>query len=199
MKRKKGNTENLRISWRDYDRQFKEAQAKKWAKRASQRIRELNKRNIHSYATERAQAYFKRAKLKGFTTSVSKMTESQLNGYLAELESFLDLKTSTVRGAKIATKAIIENLKNKGVNSDKLQGHDVEFEQFLHSEQFRNLKKLIDSEVLFEDIQDAFDENISIDNIMKAYETFLTQDIGFDEVEQIRRTNQNKIMRGYNV
>lgn len=199
MKRKKGNKENLRISWRDYDRQFKEAQAKKWAKRASQRIRELNKRNIHSYATERAQAYFKRSKLKNFTTSVSKMTEAQLNGYLAELESFLDLKSSTVRGAKIATKEIIENLKNNGVNGDRLQGHEVEFEQFLHSEQFRNLKKLIDSDVLFEDIQDAFEENISIDNIMSAYETFLTLNIGFDEVEEIRRKNQNKIMRGNNV
>lgn len=199
MKRKKGNKENLRISWRDYDRQFKEAQAKKWAKRASQRLRELNKRNMYTYATESAQAYFKRSKLKGFTTSVSSMTESQLNGYLAELENFLDLKSSTVRGAKMATKAIIENLKNKGANSDKLQGHEVEFEQFLHSEQFRNLKKLIDSDVLFEDIQDAFDENISIDNIMNSYETFLTQNINFDEVEQIRRANQNKIMRGNNV
>lgn len=199
MKRKNGKKEISRISWRDYDRQFKEAQAKKWAKRASQRIRELNKRNIHSYATERAHAYFTRSKLKNFTTSVSKMTEAQLNGYLAELESFLDLKSSTVRGSKIATKAIIENLKNKGVNSDKLQGREVEFEQFLHSEQFRNLKKLIDSDVLFEDIQDAFDENISIDNIMSAYETFLTQNIGFDEVEEIRRLNQNKIMRGNNV
>lgn len=199
MKRKKGNKENLRISWRDYDRQFKEAQAKKWAKRASQRLRELNKRNMYTYATERAQAYFKRSKLKGFTTSVSGMSESQLNGYLAELETFLELKSSTVRGSKIATKAIIENLKNKGVNSDKLRGHEVEFEQFLHSEQFRNLKKIIDSDVLFEDIQDAFDENISIDNIMSAYETFLTQNIGFDEVESIRRSNQNKIIRGNNV
>nr|DAI65529.1 MAG TPA: hypothetical protein [Caudoviricetes sp.] len=199
MKRKKENKENVRISWRDYDRQFKEAQAKKWAKRASQRLRELNKRNMYSYATESAQAYFKRSKLTGFTTSVRNMTESQLNGYLAELENFLDLKTSTVRGARIATRAIIENLKNKGVNSDRLEGHELEFEQFLHSEQFRNLKKLIDSDILFEDIQDAFDENISIDNIMSAYESFLTQNIGFDEVEQIRRDNQNKIMRGNNV
>ena len=133
MKRKNKKEEPLRITWRDYDRQFKEAQAKKWAKRASQRLRELNKRNIYSYATESAQAYFKRSKLKGFTTSVVKMTDAQLNGYLAELESFLDLKSSTVRGAKKATKAIIENLKNKGVNSDRLQGHEVEFEQFLHS------------------------------------------------------------------
>lgn len=199
MKRKKGNKENLRISWRDYDRQFKEAQAKKWAKRASQRLRELNKRNIYSYATESAQAYFKRAKLKGFTTSVRNMTESQLNGYLAELESFLGLKSSTITGAKKATKAIIENIKNKGIDTDRLEGHEVEFEQFLHSQQFRNIKKLIDSDILFEDIQDAFDEGISLDIIMKSYETFLTENIGFDEVEQIRRVNQNKIMRGNNV
>lgn len=199
MKHKKRNKENLRISWRDYDRQFKEVQAIKWAKRASQRLRELNKRNMYTYATERAQAYFKRSKLKGFTTSVAKMTDAQLNGYLAELENFLDLQSSTVTGAKKATKTIIQNIKNKGVNTDSLEGHEVEFEQFLHSQQFRNLKKLIDSDVLFEDIQDAFEEGISLDVIMKAYEKFLTENIGFDEVEEIRRQNQNKIIRGNNV
>ena len=199
MKRKKAKKENLQMTWRAYDRQFKEAQAKKWAKRAAQRLRELAKRNMYTYATESAQAYFKRSKLKGFTTSGKGMSESQLNAYLAELENFLDLKSSTVIGARKATQAIIEKLKNKGINTDRFNGHEKDFEQFLHSEQFRNLKKLIDSDVLFEDIQDAFDENISLDVIMKSYEKFLTQNIGFDEVEEIRRNEQNKIIRGNDV
>lgn len=195
MKRKNTKKQNLQMTWRDYDRQFKEAQAKKWAKRASQRLRELEKRNMYTYATDSAQAYFKRSKLKGFTTSVRGMSEPQLNAYLAELESFLGLKSSTVTGAKKAVSAIMENLKNKGISTDRLAGHEKEFEQFLHSEQFRSIKKLIDSDILFEDIQDAFEEDISLDVIMKSYEKFLTQNIGFDEVEEIRRSEQNKIIR----
>ena len=199
MKRKKAKKENLQMTWRDYDRQFKEAQAKKWAKRAAQRLRELAKQNMYTYATESAQAYFKRSKLKGFTTSVSKMSEPQLNAYLAELESFLGLKSSTVTGAKKAVKSIMEELKKKNISTDRIEGREKDFEQFLHSEQFRNLKKLIDSSVLFEDIQDAFDEKISLDVIMKSYEKFLTQNIGFDEVEEIRREEQNRIIRGKDV
>lgn len=199
MKRRSRKKQNIELTWRDYDREFKEAQAKKWAKRASQRLRELSKRNIYSYATESAQAYFKRSKLKGFTTSVSKMSDSQLNAYLLELESFLDLKSSTVIGAKKAVKTIMEELKKKNISTDRITGREKDFEQFLHSEQFRNLKKLIDSDVLFEDIQDAFDEKISLDAIMKAYEKFLTENIGFDEVEEIRKQEQKRIIRGSDV
>lgn len=199
MKRGKAKRQALIMNWREYDRQFKEAQAKKWAKRASQRLRELDKRDIYTYAVESAEAYFKRTKLKGFTTSVKGMTEPQLNAYLAELESFLDLKTSTITGARKATLAIMENLKNKDIKTDRITGHEKEFEQFLHSEQYRNLKKFIDSDVLFEDLQDAFDDKMTLDVIMKTYEKFLTENIGFDEVEEIRKKEKNKIIRGADV
>lgn len=199
MKREKSKKQIRIMNWRDYDRQFKEAQAKQWAKRAAQRLRELDKRNMYTYATESAQAYFKRANLKGFTTSVRNMSDSQLNAYLAELEGFLDLETSRIGGARRATKAIIETLKSKGIGTDRIAGHEKEFEQFLHSEQYRNLKKFIDSDLLFEDIQDAFDDKIPLDIIMKSYERFLTDNIGFDEVEEIRQESKNKMIRGEDV
>lgn len=172
------------FNWREYDKSLKIAQAKKWAKIAQRRMNNLKKDNVYTYAVKQSEEYFKRAGLKKFTTKIDNFSESQLNGYLQELENFLGFETSTKRGTKKVFNNLMNNLSNNGVDISKINKED--FFQFLYSNQFQQLRKTIDSNVLIEDYKNAQEMGFTSNEIMKQYEQHLLNGLTLDEIQDLR-------------
>ena len=176
------------FDWRDFDNSGKQSQAKKWAKIAQRRINSLRKENIYTYGLKESEEYFKRKGLKNFTTKIESFSESELNGYLQQLENFLGYETSTKRGTKKVFNRIMNNLADNGIDVSNINKHD--FFQFLYSNQFQQLRKTIDSNVLIEDFKNAQEQGFSFDEIMKQYEQHLLNGLTIDEIQDLRESKE---------
>lgn len=176
------------FDWRDFDNSGKQAQAKKLAKIAQRRINNLRKEKLYTYGLKESEEYFKRKGLKNFTTKIESFSDAELNGYLQQLENFLGYETSTKRGTKKVFNRVMNNLAENGVDVSKIDKHD--FFQFLYSNQFQQLRKTIDSNVLIEDFKNAQEQGFSVDEIMKQYEQHILNGLTIDEIQDLRESKE---------
>lgn len=143
---------------------------------ANQRLRAIEKASSNisgqSYtdygAYEKAEEYLERFGKRRFTakdttTSKNKMSRSELQREVLELQGFLNSKTSTVRGYRAVERQRLRTFQGKGIQFADTK----EFYDFLNSGEFAGLRNALSSDKIVEKY-DEMRESMSHDEIMKA-------------------------------
>ena len=143
---------------------------------ANQRLRAIEKAssNISGQAYteygayEKAEEYLERFGKRRFTAkdttnSKNKMSRSELQREVVELQGFLNSKTSTVRGYRAVERQRVRTFQGKGIQFADTK----EFYDFLNSGEFAGLRKALSSDKIVEKY-DEMRESMSHDEVMKA-------------------------------
>ena len=146
------------------------------ARVANQRLRAIEKAssNISGQAYteygayEKAEEYLERFGKRRFTAkdttnSKNKMSRSELQREVVELQGFLNSKTSTVRGYRAVERQRIRAFQEKGIKFSDTK----EFYDFLNSGEFAGLRKALSSDKIVEKY-DEMREGMTHDEVMKA-------------------------------
>lgn len=185
MARKKGskNKDFKWSDWREMTEKQKNQQSVEMAIKANRDIKALRKKGYDTYALREVEEFFKRNGINNFSKS-KKLSGARLNAQLEMLDKFFEYETSSVRGANSVYKRIINNLKDNGVKTSRIS--KPEFMQFIHSKQFNQLRRTIDSTVLLEDTIDAMQSGYDIKQIMEQYEEHLRNALTLDQIQERR-------------
>lgn len=174
------------------------SQARKTANRRIRRLRE-NSFDVPSetddYLTEVGRRFFP-------SFSDKEDREFKVDYAWNMVQNFLNSDSSTLTGIKKIMNDVRERVEGRlnefRESSDQvsLKGiNDVDFYNFLHSKQFRQLRKIIDSDILLEDFNEASNEGVDFDTILDEYEDFLNEEISFNEMQQRRNYALDRIKR----
>ena len=143
---------------------------------ANQRLRAIEKarsnisgQSFTEYgAYEKAEEYLERFGKRRFTAkdttnSKNKMSRSELQREVVELQGFLNSKTSTVRGYRAVERQRLRTFQGKGIKLSDTK----EFYDFLNSGEFAGLRKALSSDKIVEKY-DEMREVMTHDEVMKA-------------------------------
>ena len=164
---------------------------------ANQRLRAIEKAssNISGQAYteygayEKAEEYLERFGKRRFTakdttTSKNKMSRSELQREVVELQGFLNSKTSTVRGYRAVERQRLRTFQGKGIKFADTK----EFYDFLNSGEFAGLRKALSSDKIVEKY-DEMRESMFHDEIMKALSEYR------ENVNRVSLKNFNNAMK----
>ena len=166
-----------------------EEQKRQWlpelAKTANSRLKTLENRGKSKWAYERVMRDLgtEEGEIPRFQYKSRGLTEKQLDRRLAEVLRFLTSRTSTATGVKLIEEERIEGFREKGLEVS----NETLFKQFLYSEQFKSLAQYGDSDLILEDFDVALQQGYTMDEIMSSYQEFMDNDLGINEVEEIRQ------------
>ena len=159
------------------------------AKTANNRLTALEKSKMTQYAyqsVEKARKGGKKAKR--FSTKLSGKSKKEITKELNALEDFLNRPTSTVTGAKKAhAKALAKLKKDRVVGVTGVRGLDINnsnidsFFNFLSSQEYKGMERLVASEDLqefFIDVQDQISEKA----LTQLFRDFQNAEIGWNEM-----------------
>ena len=151
---------------------------KQLAKTANERLNRIRKKGYEDLIGGKTQHYLKMQKRKTFSTIPEKLTPHELREEFKSVQHFLMAK-STLTDIKKVSKNKAEWLKNE---KDFVipKGKEVDFNLFLHSDNWKKMSEIYGSGNLFEDIKDKT-KNLSFDEINKAFQDFLDRKITKEE------------------
>ena len=152
---------------------------RKYGKMANSRLKTLEDTGHTNFAYSVTANYLKRfdkGKIRfktGDNAIFSKMTESRLTRHVLEMLSFLNSKTSTLKGRETAdTHRIMTLAYQFNIPFERVD----DFRAFLYSHQFDVLKGRDASNQLLEDFADALNQGIDIRQIKKDYQSYLNDE-----------------------
>ena len=167
---------------------------KELAKKSNSRLRNLEKAEYIKGAYNTAKQYnADRPKNRYYTGS--RFGKGEINRQIDSMVDFLNQKTSTVRYNRKIDKqrfntfidkfkkaGLDKKLKQRGISFDKTTSKD--FNDFLKSKQFDALSRFGSSEQIIETFFIARNKNIDLEEIAKAFDKYLNENIGLDEVQE---------------
>lgn len=164
--------------------QQKIEQAQALAKRANQRLKELEKHNLDNdtWAYGKAQKYLKQQDRTRFYGGKKYNSVHDLNRQLQELTYFINARSSTISGINAMNKQRYETFKKNHGNIDI--SHYKDFYDFLGSEQFKGLMKMLPSNEVMDDFAQALEQGTTLDEIEKQYAEYMNNDITFEKVQE---------------
>ena len=152
---------------------------RKYGKMANSRLKTLEDTGHTNFAYSVTANYLKRfdkGKIRfktGDNAIFSKMTEARLTKHVLEMLSFLNSKTSTLKGRETADIHRIMTLAYQfNVPFERVD----DFRAFLYSHQFDVLKGRDASNQVLEDFADALNQGIDIKQIKKDYQSYLNDE-----------------------
>ena len=152
---------------------------RKYGKMANSRLKTLEDTGHTNFAYSVTANYLKRfdkGKIRfktGDNAIFSKMTESRLTRHVLEMLSFLNSKTSTLKGRETAdTHRIMTLAYQFNIPYERVD----DFRAFLYSHQFDVLKGRDASNQVLEDFADALNQGIDIKQIKKDYQSYLNDE-----------------------
>lgn len=197
MKARKYDFESIRKLQGD---QLKQA-VKELSVVANKRLERLEKTGLTQYAYKRL------AKLqdKEKPHFVKKISDENITATLNQLEDFLNRPTSTVTGARKAHSRAVSELKKdritdegifiRGLELDYTNQND--FFDFLKSEEYKNMSKLIASEDLQEFFLDVHGE-IPLETLKTLFNDFQNFKFGWNEIySEIERAQELEYMHDH--
>lgn len=158
------------------------------AKRANQRIREFEKRNMETAAYQRAKGYIQEYKELGNGETFSrrkKLDIDELYQNVKEESKFLRSQTSTVSGEMKRREKIFNTLTKKDKNGrsiipmpedmDKDQ-YKKKFLDFLDTDVWNEIKKSLyaDTNITMDEAGEAIAQGASVDDLVSAYNDYLS-------------------------
>ena len=152
---------------------------RKYGKMANSRLKTLEDTGHTNFAYSVTANYLKRfdkGKIRfktGDNAIFSKMTESRLTRHVLEMLSFLNSKTSTLKGRETADIHRIMTLAYQfNIPFERVD----DFRAFLYSHQFDVLKGRDASNQVLEDFADALNQGMDIKQIKKDYQSYLNDE-----------------------
>ena len=152
---------------------------RKYGKMANSRLKTLEDTGHTNFAYSVTANYLKRfdqGKIRfktGDNAIFSKMTESRLTRHVLEMLSFLNSKTSTLKGRETAdTHRIMTLAYQFNIPYERVD----DFRAFLYSHQFDVLKGRDASNQVLEDFADALNQGMDIRQIKKDYQSYLNDE-----------------------
>jgi hypothetical protein len=158
------------------------------AKRANQRMRDINKAGYKSGASKKAKLFTEKNYGRETFKQSKKLKGFELKENLKALETFYKSKSASAKGIKILRKERIKMFRDKGFDIKNVD----KFFDFLSSQQFKSLSMRVDSNQVVSDFTQANDEGFSPEQITKQYDEFLNSDMTFEQVEE--RRSQGGVM-----
>lgn len=151
---------------------------KSLAKRANERLRQLERKEYERNAYTIAQRYISKTRgenVKRFNEGLMKSANlERLRSDLEELQAFLNAETSTIRGIKALEKRRVEFFRNRrdlqNGKESLVISDEKEFWDFISSEEFKNASKYASSDKLLE----LYDKAVTVDETTdrRNYEEF---------------------------
>ena len=156
------------IDLNDFSVEYLQQLRYKFAKRANQRMRRLEKAERDKFAYKVVNRYLKRINRKRFSESKKvNMNITQIKRELRELIYFLNAPTSTITGQKKLEGHILNKFREKyTVISPE------DFFTFLSSATFKHLSKSESSDFLIEFYDKASDDGVTHEKIMESLKKF---------------------------
>ena len=152
---------------------------RKYGKMANSRLKTLEDTGHTNFAYSVTANYLKRfdkGKIRfktGDNAIFSKMTEARLTRHVLEMLSFLNSKTSTLKGRETAdTHRIMTLAYQFNIPFERVD----DFRAFLYSQQFDVLKGRDASNQVLEDFADALNQGMDIRQIKKDYQSYLNDE-----------------------
>ena len=152
---------------------------RKYGKMANSRLKTLEDTGHTNFAYSVTANYLKRfdkGKIRfktGDNAIFSKMTEARLTRHVLEMLSFLNSKTSTLKGRETAdTHRIMTLAYQFNIPFERVD----DFRAFLYSHQFDVLKGRDASNQVLEDFADALNQGMDIRQIKKDYQSYLNDE-----------------------
>lgn len=152
---------------------------RKYGKMANSRLKTLEDTGHTNFAYSVTANYLKRfdqGKIRfktGDNAIFSKMTEARLTRHVLEMLSFLNSKTSTLKGRETAdTHRIMTLAYQFNIPFERVD----DFRAFLYSHQFDVLKGRDASNQVLEDFADALNQGMDIKQIKKDYQSYLNDE-----------------------
>ena len=161
-------------------------QARKLSNIANSRMKTLEKNNVDYYAIEKAKHFLNSMGRETFYTGHNYNSKKELRMTLQALTTFINSKSSTMRGLKEIRKERVTTFSQKfGVD---LTNKDDErnFFEFLNSQQFLALSGFADSEDVVDDFAQALKQGYTSEEIHAQYQEFLINDMTFEQVAERR-------------
>lgn len=154
---------------------------RKLAKRANQRLLRLERgtskitgEKLSYGAYDIAQSYLKATGRTSGRFSEVLSPKDMSDGYVArevmELQKFLSMKSSTVKGMREIEKKRVEAFESKGISKEMAE--DPEFYKFLNSQTYELMSSLVDSDKIIDFMHRAYSSGASVDEIVNAFNKY---------------------------
>lgn len=158
------------------------------AKRANQRIKEFEKRNMETAAYQRAKGYIQEYKELGNGETFSrrkKLDIDELYQNVKEESKFLRSQTSTVSGEMKRREKIFNTLTKKDKNGRSIipmpedmdrDQYKKKFLDFLDTDVWNEIKKSLyaDTNITMDEAGEAIAQGASVDDLVSAYNDYLS-------------------------
>lgn len=148
-----------------------------YSRRASQRMRELENRDMNTKALQYAQHYLDQRDRTRFgagkTADIDEVIEN-----LEQARKFLSWETSTVGGERSRVEGMLDTMQSHGIIDEfESEREKRSFLDFLASDAFKDYKKMIGSGIISE-AQNAISSGATIDELNAAYEDYKAGRVG---------------------
>lgn len=148
-----------------------------YSRRASQRMRELENRDMNTKALQYAQHYLDQRDRTRFGAGKSADIDEVIEN-LEQARKFLSWKTSTVGGERARVEGMLDTLQSHGIIDEfESEREKRSFLKFLESDAFKDYKKMIGSGIIGE-AQNAIASGATIDELNAAYEDYKAGSVG---------------------
>lgn len=166
--------------------------------KANKRLSRLESANLHSYAYYTAldmiEKYYnpfitKKTDLKRFTQTNELDRERQVR----DITRFLNMPTSTVRGARLANRKRDDTFKKRYLDKtgSKFTASMDDFYAFLSSTQFNSLSSRFSSSQVVDEVQLQLEEGRSLSEIQESFEQYLSQETTFEKYVRMAEDARN--------
>lgn len=156
------------------------------AKRANQRLVRLERASQTQYAYGIAKKYLQdigRNRFAETAKRINNLTRAQISAEINVAIEFLTAKTSTLSGIKAVQKSAVDRLRAMGYNAD-----NGNFFAFLKSDEYKAAVKKLPSTQIFEQLDEALYNGVSLDTIISDYQKYLEGKKSFQQIEKSEKT-----------
>ena len=156
------------------------------AKRANQRLVRLERAGQTQYGYGIAKKYLQDIGRNRFAETekrIKNLSRAQITGEINAAIEFLTAKTSTLSGIKAVQKSAVDRLRGMGYDVD-----NGDFFDFLKSDEYKAAVKRLPSKQIFEQLDEALYNGVSLDTIISDYQKYLEGKKSFQQIEKSEKT-----------
>lgn len=148
-----------------------------YSRRASQRMRELENRDMNTKALQYAQHYLDQRDRTRFGAGKSADIDEVIEN-LQQARKFLSWETSTVGGERARVEGMLDTLRSHGIIDEfENEREKRSFLNFLESDAFADYKKMIGSGIIGE-AQNAIANGATVDELNAVYQEYKAGNVG---------------------
>lgn len=171
-------------------------QLQRLSKQANARITALEKKGIEYGAIERAKFELSKSGRTRFYEGKKFKTENLLDVQLAQVYSFLKEPTSLTSNTLTIDETVERAFKGGKILVDIPSDKKDLFVKFLHSQEFKSMKKWADSGQILDELNDMLNEGFSYEEINQGFQAFIeSETMTLDAISDFVNANRNLLLQ----